>query len=282
MSRLDAEGWRGVFTHKNELGTKMGIALLVFTSLLWESRKNRMMHVFFLFLGVALLVLSSSMTSTIVVALTLSIGWYVKLRLRPVQKVALGATVLLVVFAAGVFLQGRMDSVFALVGRNATLTGRIPLWQFSAGAVLQRPLLGAGWDAFWFSREADNIRNQINWAAPHAHNGFIEVALNIGLIGMVLFLILNFDCFRQALRYSKDTSRPFRLWPLLFYTYNFLSNFTEAPPVDRHTLTIILFCALSVSMTEASRMEALEHEQEQMEYMHSGIVSDSGMFQEPS
>jgi O-antigen ligase len=256
----------------------MGIALIVFTCLLWESRKNRLVYLIALFLGGGLLVMSSSMTSTIVTVLTLSVGWYRKLRLRPVQKVALYAMALVVGFAATVFLQGRMDSVFALVGRNTTLTGRIPLWQYSAGAVLQRPLLGAGWDAFWFSKEADNIRNQINWPAPHAHNGFLELALNVGLIGMVIFLILNFDCLRRAVRYSNDASQPFRLWPLLFYTYNFLSNFTEAPPVDRHTLTIILFCAISVSMTEASRMEAIEREQE--EYMASRIASDSGMIQE--
>jgi hypothetical protein len=105
------------------------------------------------------------------------------------------------------------------------------------------------------------------------------MSLNIGLIGMIIYLICNFDCFRRAVRYSNETSQPFRLWPVLFYSYTFLYFFTEAPAVDRHALGFVLYCAISVSMTEARGMEAVEQEQEE-ECMPSGIASDSSMIQE--
>jgi O-antigen ligase len=279
MHRVDVVGWCGVFNHKNELGSKVGIALIVFTCLLWEYPQNLLKYLILLISGVVLLALSQSMTSIIITVLTLGIGLYLKLRLRPAQKVAVYALALIVGLSATMFLQGRMDSVFALIGRDSSLTGRVPLWQYSADAVLERPLLGSGWDAFWLSKGGDNIRNMVRWQAPHAHNGFLELSLNIGLIGMVIFMIGNFECFRRAVRYSKDANQPCRLWPLLFYSYMFLSNFTEAPPVDRHTLTFVLYCALSVAVTEASRMEVIELEQEE-ECMPSGIASDSSMIQE--
>jgi exopolysaccharide production protein ExoQ len=279
MANLDAGAWRGVFTHKNELGHSMGIALIVLICLLWESRQDRPIYLILLFLGVALLVLSKSVTSIIVTILTLSIGLYRRLRLRPAQRVAFLAIALLVGLAATVFLQSRMDSIFAMVGRNSTLTGRVPVWQLSADAVLQRPLLGAGWDAFWPGTGGDHIRSLVHWDVPHAHNGFLEMSLNIGLIGLVIFLICNYDCFRRALRWSNDPSQPFRLWPLLYYSFTFLFFFTEAPAVDRHTLSFVLFCAISVWMTEARGMKIIEHEKEE-EYMPSGIASDSGMVQE--
>jgi O-antigen ligase len=279
MSNLDGGSWRGVFSHKNELGRTMGIALIVFSCLLWEHRHNRTPYLILLSLGVALLVLSKSMTSVVVVALTLSIGLYLKSRLRPAQRVAFLAISLLVGLAAALLLQGRMDSILALVGRDSTLTGRVPLWQLSAGAVRERPLLGAGWDAFWSGLGGDRIRSLVHWDAPHAHNGFLEISLNVGLIGLAIFLICNYDCFRRAIRYSREASQPFRLWPLLFYSYTFLFFFTEAPPVDRHTLMFVLFCAISVSMTEAPRTEVIDYQQED-EYVPSGIAADSGMIQE--
>jgi exopolysaccharide production protein ExoQ len=273
MSNLDG-AWRGIFSHKNELGRTMGIALIVFTCLLWESRQNRSVYLVLLSLGVALIVLSQSMTSIIVTVLTLSIGFYRRLRLRPAQTVAFLAMVLLAGFAATLSLRGRMDSVFAILGRDSSLTGRIPVWQLSAAAVLRHPLLGLGWDAFWLSAEGDTIRSLVGWDVPHAHDGFLEMSLNVGVIGLVLFLACNFDCFRRAVRYANQPSNPFRFWPLLFYTYTFLFFFTEAPPVDRHTLMFILFCAVSVSMTEAPRMEAIGYPAEE-EYMASTIDCDS-------
>jgi O-antigen ligase len=279
MANLDAGAWRGVFTHKNELGHSMGIALIALICLLWESPENRPIYLILLCLGVALLVLSKSMTSISVTALTLSIGLYRRLRLRPAQRVAFLAIALLVGLAATVLLQNRVDSVFAMMGRNSTLTGRVPVWQLSADAVLQRPLLGSGWDAFWPGTGGDRIRSLVHWDVPHAHNGFLEMSLNIGLIGLVIFMICNVDCFRRAARWSNDPSEPFRLWPLLYYSYTFLFFFTEAPAVDRHTLSFVLFCAISVSMTEAPRMEAITHEHEDA-YMPSGIASHSSMIQE--
>jgi exopolysaccharide production protein ExoQ len=279
VCRVDIAGWCGVFNHKNELGSKMAIASIIFTCLLWEYPQNRLKYLILLFSGVVLLALSQSMTSIIITVVTLSVGLYLRSRLRTAQKVAVYAIALLVGLTATVFLEGRMDAVFASVGRDSGLTGRVPLWRYSFQAVIERPFLGSGWDAFWTSDGGDRIRNLVRWPAPHAHNGFLELSLNIGLIGMFIFLIGNFECFRRAVRYSNDTSQPCRLWPLLFYSYLFLYNFTEAIPADLHTLTFILYCALSVSVTEATRYEVIELEQED-EYVPSGIAPDSGMIQE--
>jgi O-antigen ligase len=151
-------------------------------------------------------------------------------------------------------------------------------------AVLQRPFLGAGWDGFWPGKAADNIRNLVRWNAPHAHNSFIEMALNIGVIGLIIFLVCVFNCFRLTMQYNKDPSNPLRLWPLLFFTFSFLAYFTEAPAVDRHSLAFVLFCALPVSMTEAFRRDAIEDTQEvneqEEEYAPLAIDSDSTVIQE--
>jgi len=279
MANLDGGAWRGVFNHKNDLGSKMGIAILVFTCLLWESRRNRMIYAALLLLAVAVIVLSRSMTSIIVTVLTLSFGIYRRMRFRPAEKVVFAALGPLVALAAVFFLQGRTDQIFALIGRDSSLTGRVPLWQLSFAAVFQRPLLGAGWDAFWPGKGGDTIRSLIGWGAPHAHNGFLEIALNIGLVGLIIFMVFNYDCFRRAARYSKMQGQPLRLWPLLFYTYTFLFFFMEAPPIDRHTIMFVLFCALSVSMTEALALEPVPQELE-VENLPAGIAADSAMAQE--
>src|SRR5258708_33971572 len=112
------------------------------------------------------------------------------------------------------------------MGRDASLTGRTDLCQVSIAAMLQRPLLGAGWDVFWMGPEADDIRSLVGWQTPHAHNAFIDLSLNTGLVGLAIFLPSLCDCLRRAVRYSRDPARPFTSWPLLDYGNIFFFMFT--------------------------------------------------------
>ncbi len=74
----------------------------------------------------------------------------------------------------------------SLVGKDATLTGRVDLWALVLPYGDRRPLLGYGYGAFWI---ADNPMTQEIWRIlnsyqpPHAHNGWIETYLELGLVG---------------------------------------------------------------------------------------------------
>src|SRR5215472_11589199 len=72
--------WRGVFVQKNTMARVIGVAVMVFTYLLLESRRNRLMYLVLLLFTVALALLSKSLTVLIVSFLTVSELAYVKLR----------------------------------------------------------------------------------------------------------------------------------------------------------------------------------------------------------
>ena len=271
--------WRGVFVQKNTMARVIGLAVMVFSYLLLESRRNRLLYLILLFLSVALIGLSRAVTAVIVSFLTVSQLLFLKLRFRRAQSIALSAFVLLLGLGATLFAVGHRDAIFAFIGKDASLTGRTDIWRESFAAVLQRPLLGAGWDVFWMGPEADAIRDLVHWQTPHSHNAFLDLALNTGLVGLGIFLASLFDCLRRALRYSRERDRPFNFWPLLFYSYILFYMFTETTTVDRHSLFNVLYCALSVSMTETARMKGTENEYEQ-ELMYSAIISDPHIIQE--
>jgi exopolysaccharide production protein ExoQ len=271
--------WRGVFVQKNTMARVIGLAVMVFSYLLLESRRNRLLYLILLFLSVALIGLSRAVTAIIVSFLTVSQLLCLKLRLRPAQSIALSAFVLLLGLGGTLFALGHTDAIFAFIGKDASLTGRTDVWRESFAAVLQRPLLGAGWDVFWMGPEADAIRDLVHWQTPHSHNAFLDLALNTGLVGLGIFLASLFDCLRRALRYSRERDRPFNFWPLLFYSYILFYMFTETTTVDRHSLFNVLYCALSVSMTETARIKGSENEYEQ-ELMYSAIISDPQIIQE--
>ena len=84
------------------------------------------------------------------------------------------------------------EDLVAIVGRDATLTGRTDIWRIVLDAIWQKPLLGFGYAA-----ATDFIRPllvaQIGSAAVDAHNGYLDVLLGTGIVGLavLVFWILS-------------------------------------------------------------------------------------------
>ena len=88
------------------------------------------------------------------------------------------------------------------------------------------PLLGTGNESFWLGPRLAIVWRKF-WLINEAHNGYLEVYLNLGLIGLSLlglFLIASYQAIWKRLSYrSQFTSLSLALWTvLLFY------NVTEA------------------------------------------------------
>ena len=96
-------------------------------------------------------------------------------------------SVSVVLFIAAALIVDSTD-VFALIGRDMSFTGRLPLWEMSLQAARVHPLLGYGYNGFWTddSRAVQYIWAMITWKAPSAHNGYLDIVLQIGLIGLVV------------------------------------------------------------------------------------------------
>ena len=81
------------------------------------------------------------------------------------------------------------SDILALLGRDATLTGRSDIWREVWRAILKRPLLGYGFSAFWIGLkgEAFNVITMLGFVVLHAHNGFLEIMLELGGTGLASF-----------------------------------------------------------------------------------------------
>lgn len=214
-----AGAWRGVFEHKNFLGRSMLIGLVALLTKLRSPELGpwaRSGHSLIVLLVVAVMLLSKSATAYVLAAIVLALSSYLPHVLRPVTRrdyafATGGAAVAAVLGAAAIFNPAR---VLHYVGRDTTLTGRTELWDLLLPHMLQRPWLGFGYDVFW-SRFGDSISESAGWRVPHPHNGYIQLVLDLGVVGLLVFaccFILTF--YRAAMFYRRD-SQPKNLFPIL-------------------------------------------------------------------
>ncbi len=230
MTGIHEGAWRGVLLHKNALGQTMVLAGIMFWAMTAIGQKRawgwRM-------LGLMALVLiwgSRSATSwvlTILVPLAFALlrFWtHIPRSLRP----AVGSLVFTLAVPISTVLPDMLEGLLGLLGKNITLTGRIPLWLLLIPLALKRPLLGYGYGAFWLGESGPSATVwALTWDAPHAHNGYLDLWLEIGLIGVIAGVALLVLPLARSAPFTMRAPNSGARVIFLFFTFFIIANVVE-------------------------------------------------------
>jgi O-antigen ligase len=198
-------------------------------------RSEQVINILFLVMIGWLLQIANSKTAT--VALTLGIVLIVALRFATVRRHfwAYALAAILLVTVSNELLPIR-SVVAEASGRDATFTGRTGLWE----TLLQEPinpLIGVGYASFWSRERLTRLWAMYpNSPITQAHNGYLEVYLNLGLIGLcliagVLWRGLRTTRSRVAVFLSMSEThndRIFRTFGIAYSAAYLFYNVTEA------------------------------------------------------
>jgi len=241
--------WQGIFGHKNTLGRNMVLSSLVFLLFTPANRKYRWVPWIGFVLSVLLIEGSGSKTSLIILlTIILLLILYRTLRWKYQIVIPFLITLILVGGSISTLLVSNAEAILGVFGRDLTLTGRTDLWMAVLDKIWERPWLGYGYGAFW-SRdgEAAMIWSIIKWEAVNSHNGFLDIWLELGLLGLSVFtfqFILN--CCR-AVSCIRQTKNKEGFFPLAYLTFLFMANLTESSFFKQDFLWS-LYVALTLSM----------------------------------
>ena len=198
--------WRGIFVHKNVLGRIAAFGILVFLILVTdgnEKMRNRLFWFGGLLLSLWALIGTRSATSWILAGTTfLSV---IGLKITSPYRKLWPLLTLVFLFAAGgvaMALVGYSEILFPRLGRDPTLTGRIPLWLTLLPFIRKRPWTGYGLGGFWLGWRGPSaeVWSQVGWPTPHGHNGYLDLWLELGIVGLLLGLWLLLSLLLQGIR----------------------------------------------------------------------------------
>lgn len=250
-------GWIGVFVHRNAFGRMMVFSAGAFLAFAYTDRTHK--NSGYMRTAIAfLLILMSTSRGALVYGCALLVAFLYFVRLRQttrapkVLKQTLFAAVLLA--AVGCVVLKYFDAITAAMGRDANMTGRIPMWIYSAVFALQHPWLGYGFNAFWRGAEGPSagIWQLLSWAAPHAHNGLLNLWLDLGFVGVGIFLcgfaVTVVRSFRFLRRCEESAAA---LWPCTFLAFFVVSNLTESSMVDVNTIFWIAYVSVFINVSRS-------------------------------
>ncbi len=131
----------------------------------------------------------------------------------------------------------------AAVGRDTTLTGRTQLWNQLLSMIVD-PLFGTGFESFWLGARVETIWRLYWWRPNQAHNGYIEIFLNLGAIGLALLGGLIFLSYRRIAQSFRETPETAKL-RLAYLGAAVVYNMTEAAFKGFHPVWIAFLLAVT-------------------------------------
>jgi len=198
-----AASYVGATTSKNMLGLVCMVSgLFFFWDALtrwsdrkeWRTKQIILLDTLYLWMTLSLLNDAHSATSNVCLAFgCLVVAWaHIKpamvRRLLPVVVcLAVG-----LIYGFGTEITGHVATA---VGRDPTLTDRTAIWS-TLLSLKTNPVIGTGYESFWLGD-----RLQYIWRAGflinEAHNGYLSVYLNLGVIGLSLLLAFLFSSYSK-------------------------------------------------------------------------------------
>ena len=168
------------------------------------------------------------------------------------------------------------EQIFALLGREPTLTNRTELWSLLFDIGTNNVVLGSGFMSFWAGERMAAVWAVMGVGLNQAHNGYIEQFLNLGYVG-VAFIVVLFAGALINVRSQLRTNAPMATLRLSFLLVALLYNYTEASFYGINNMWVLTLVAL----IRVPALEALSPQVIEQANAQRTLVRPFGLWQPP-
>jgi hypothetical protein len=132
------------------------------------------------------------------------------------------------------------------LGKSPDASGRFFIWQSVWALAEQRWLLGWGWISHWIPGVApyEGLIVIDNVPHFHAHNAFLDVWLQLGVIGLGIFVWLLWTTFVRVWKVAVVHTNPLYLWPLFAFMVIATQALTESRLLIENGWILLVLLAL--------------------------------------
>jgi O-antigen ligase len=205
------------------------------------------------------LAMSKSMTSTAALVVGCAI-WFIYVNssnLRIPVAASVGFLVASALLAVGAGQLLGFSEWASLVGRSSDFTGRTDVWAPTWQLIMRNPLLGYGYGALWLPRVELQALQQwllgLTWTAYTAHNGFLQLASEIGVPAALLAFTFAFRSIAQTISLNMRRPSPFAVFATAFQVAFLLTNLFEAGLFVDRTISWIMFVMIPIAVLRSYR-----------------------------
>jgi O-antigen ligase len=202
---------QGIVGNSSLLAMAALVGLIVFCLQFAGRTVHRGAGAFWVLVAIANILLTRSATITVaLVVLALVLATVLLLRRAgPRGTIAIYATALALLIGAAVVVTRFSSTVLAVLGKSDDLTGRLDIWAAVINLAQERPVAGWGWVSWWvpWVPPFDTLAFEAGVRQLHAHNAWLDIFLQLGIIGLVVFGALVLSTAIRSVQFATQTAR---------------------------------------------------------------------------
>lgn len=192
--------WRGMEVQKNWLAQN-SLYCLLSSIVFFSFDKTRLTKLYdSLLILISVLIIYKAHSSTNLIAVIIIVFMGIVFQIETVfKKLGIGRSILGLMFLfiltfSGIFFIFSSE-IFGLIpgyfGKDLTFSGRVDIWEFVWNDIEKRFLLGYGFATYWImgSSRLEIFASYFEgFVVNSAHNGYLEIILQLGFLGFMFFL----------------------------------------------------------------------------------------------
>jgi O-antigen ligase len=260
---------QGIVGNSSILAGVAAVALIVVGIQIAARRMGKRWGAFWIALIILTLILTRSATMTIALVVTGVVLVVILIRRRLtsfVSRLGLYGGLLVVVAVAAITISTNWAKVAGLFGKSPDLTGRFEIWQGVIAMATERPIVGWGWLGYWapWIPELHKPQFERNGVAQlHAHNAWLDLWMQVGIIGLLIFAALVITALVRAYRASvtpvwdatagSERQLAITLLPILVLTLLVVQSFTESRILNEEGLITLALFAIKLKIQPLTR-----------------------------
>lgn len=221
--------WKGIFTHKNVAGAVAAVSVFLFLN--GYGFKSQKINKIFAFVSFIFLIMTASKTSIIlvVVIVLFSRPRFLSYAIRNIHYVF----AVCLMFSPLIYLG--LVYTQALINNPESFTGRSSIWQILFQIIYDNPYIGAGFQSLYhvgpYSKLTEYAGDWVQFVA-HGHNGYIDLTAQIGVLGVLLFIVVIIKPIFVYLKMSLEKKTTECVCIFSIFSFFLAHNFTESSFLD--------------------------------------------------
>lgn len=256
---------QGILGNADALGFVALLALIVFALQVASKKVSRASGTFWILLAIAMMLMTNSATVTLS-AFGVAVVLLIALLVRHAKT---GRGRVIVYLTSSAVLAGGLTAgfvlrnhVLALLGKSSDLTGRVNIWESVLDLAQQRPAFGWGWVSVWmpWAKPFDNLAHEGGIRQLQAHNVWVDVVFQLGLVGLIIFVALVAASLVKAWQHAVDRPqeapgaplryRAITLLPLLFMVALIVQSAAESRLIHEFGIVVLVIIAIKTKRRE--------------------------------
>jgi exopolysaccharide production protein ExoQ len=238
----------GIFFSKNNLGNYMSLGItLWYLQAIYEPKKRLFASGIVVLCAVMLLLTKSGgAIFTFLTLILMSIVTLFVKRLKYRSAVIFLMLFISISLTVGFLVETNLETVFGAVGKDVTLTGRTLLWSEVWREIQNHFWEGHGVYSFWQPWKGGSnpaataiFDSYRRWQPAQAHQGFLDLWLSSGLIGLTFFAVSFLISLSRSIYYIIISPKYISVLPAIFLVYIIMSNTTESQLLGTHFVWIL-------------------------------------------